>query len=584
MYTISIKELAASRTAWIVCLGVITLMASVLGGLIWVLRTPDGSLPDFRRRFEAIRALEAHWDTEILSLQLGIAPNYDAVTHASRDIKVAIKELREPLEKRPALAPLQAGFVTYAERIERKDMLAEQVKASYAMLRNAVSVLPSTISDAFGQPDVLQPAAGTVKRMSDLITEVITGMVSFTTSPTPLLRDTVQTRVGVARAGAARMSPELRQSVERFLVQVEVAIKERQRGNDLMLALTSVPTDTAAAALDGDLQRLEAAVADRTAAYWYMTAALGALLFLAFIGFVAILRYRFSKLAKDNRMLQEVNEVVEEKLLQSAKLSALGQMVAGITHEINTPLAYVKAVFELIKERVLAEPDFNLAPTSADEDDDSLRERREEMRMLLDDGIHGLDEMATLVRTMKNFSRMDKGHIESFSVEEGIESALLIARPQLKYVADVRTEFDAVPNIIGSPSQLRQVLLNLIVNAADAMAEMGRRGVLTLRTRITSSDMVQIDVCDNGPGMSEEQLGKIFDPFYTTKPVGKGSGMGLSICYRIIENHGGTITVNSKPGKGAIFTITLPRQDEKHAAPELQAGLNDDSRGPAQVA
>ena len=182
--------------------------------------------------------------------------------------------------------------------------------------------------------------------------------------------------------------------------------------------------------------------------------------------------------------------------------------------------------------------------------------------MLVDDGLHGIEEITTLVRTMKNFSRLDKGQIESFSVEEGLESALLIARSQLKYVAEAKREFDTVPQIMCSPSQIRQVFLNLIVNAVDAMATMDRRGVLTLRTRITSSDTVQIDISDNGPGISDDVIGKIFDPFFTTKPVGQGTGMGLSICYRIIENHGGTITVNSKPGKGTVFTITLPRQGE----------------------
>jgi signal transduction histidine kinase len=249
--------------------------------------------------------------------------------------------------------------------------------------------------------------------------------------------------------------------------------------------------------------------------------------------------------------------------MQSAKLSALGQMVAGITHEINTPLAYVKAVFELIKERMLVAPEKIVKDVANEDDEEAAREAREELEILLDDGLHGIEEITTLVRTMKNFSRLDKGHIESFSVEEGLESALLIARSELKYVAEVKREFDSVPQIMGSPSQIRQVLLNLVVNAVDAMTAMDRRGILTLRTRITSSDTVQIDVCDNGPGIPEDVIGKIFDPFFTTKPVGQGTGMGLSICYRIVENHGGTITVSSKPGKGTVFTITLPRQGEK---------------------
>jgi signal transduction histidine kinase len=575
-----IKDFVASKGAWVTCLGLIALLSICLAGLVWVLRTPDEALPTFRKQFDSMRAIEAHWDKEILSLQLGIAPNYDSVTLAAQDLKIGLARLQASLGREKTFAPLQPNFQAYVDAVAHKDWLAEQVKASYAMLRNAVSVLPDAISDTFGQPDVLNPVGSTHQSISQLITEVVTGMASFTTSPTSLSRNVVQNRIDAARAAVLPLTPQLRASVERFLVQSEVAIRERQRGNELMLALTAVPTNAVAGKVQAELQSFDATRAARYMAFWYLTASLCGLLVMTFVTFVFVLRFRFAKLTRDNHMLHQVNVDVEEKLLQSAKLSALGQMVAGITHEINTPLAYVKAVFELIKERILAEHGLE-AP---DRDDELVQERREEMHILLEDGLHGLEEMTTLVRTMKNFSRMDRGQLESFSIEEGIESALLIARQQLKYVADVKREFDSVPEIVGSSSQLRQVLLNLIVNAADAMSETGRRGVLTLRTRSTSSDTVEIDVCDNGPGISEEQLGKIFDPFYTTKAVGKGSGMGLSICYRIVENHGGTITVNSKLGKGSIFTVTLPRQGEHHMAVEDRPFPSEDVRAPAQVA
>ncbi|MGO6747782.1 ATP-binding protein [Rhizobium ruizarguesonis] len=579
----SIKDFAGSTGVWIACLGLITLLLVSLAGLVWVLRTPDDVLPTFRKQLETIRNTEAHWDAEILSLQLGIASNDDAVSTAARDLKLGLKKLQISLGANGSLAPLEPDLKNYVDLVAHKDWLSEQVKASYAMLRNAVTVLPTAVADSLGQAEVLQPVAGTNERMSDVITEVVTGMASYTTSPTAPLRDTVQTRIETTRAAARSLTPALQESVERLLAQTTVALRERQRGNDLMLALTAVPTTAAAAKMQADIQSLDELRRTQRNVLWYLAASLSGLLVLAFVTFVVALRFRFAKLDMENRLLQQANTDVEEKLVQSAKLSALGQMVAGITHEINTPLAYVKAVFELIKERVLLEPEY-VGGILSDHDMDIAREKREEMQILLDDGLHGLSEMSTLVRTMKNFSRMDKGHIESFSVEEGIESALLLARPQLKYVCDIKREFDSVPEIMGSPSQLRQVLLNLIVNASDAMAEMGRPGILTLRTRITSSDTVEIDVCDNGPGIPEEHLSKIFDPFYTTKPVGKGTGMGLSICYRIIENHGGTITVNSRPGKGAVFTITLPRQDEKHLIPHNRLDLYEGDHDTAQVA
>jgi signal transduction histidine kinase len=559
----SAKSFGASQHAWIVFIAVIAILSLGLGGLIWLTQASDNSLSDFRRQFAGLRDLESQWDREILSLQLGISPNYDAVTNTARDLKLGLANLEAQSSSDEGLTSTQPLVKSYRESVEQKAWLSEQVKASYAMLRNSVAVLPNAISDAYEHPEALKTIAGGNKRVSDLLTETITGMVSFTISPTALLRDSVEERINHTRAAAQSVSPELSDAINRFLVQIEVVIKERQRGNELMLAITAVPIEVAANRVQTELQSLEETKAGTERMLWDLTVTLAALLVLTFVAFVFVLSRRFVQLGRDNRMLQEVNENVEEQLMQSAKLSALGQMVAGITHEINTPLAYVKAVFELIKERMLVAPEKIVKDVANEDDEEAAREAREELEILLDDGLHGIEEITTLVRTMKNFSRLDKGHIESFSVEEGLESALLIARSELKYVAEVKREFDSVPQIMGSPSQIRQVLLNLVVNAVDAMTAMDRRGILTLRTRITSSDTVQIDVCDNGPGIPEDVIGKIFDPFFTTKPVGQGTGMGLSICYRIVENHGGTITVSSKPGKGTVFTITLPRQGEK---------------------
>lgn len=560
----AIREFFGSKLSWAAGTGLIVVLAACLAWLIWQIQATDASIPNFRDRFESARVTEARWDNEVLSIQLGIAPNYDSVTEAARNMKVRIAELAQEAQRHASLVSLSPSVDEYRRAIEHKAWLSEQVKASYAMLRNAVSVLPNAISDSYEAPEVLRVLSNSNKRTADLITEAITSMVSFTISPTPLLHNAIQEKNAALRAAMKTMPPVLSRTIERFLVQIEVVIAERQRGNELMLQITSVPTDAAAERIQTELISLERTSGDRLQRLWGISLFLAALLVITFISFVFSLRRRFMKLNNDNRMLVQANQDVEEQLVQHAKLSALGQMVAGITHEINTPLAYVKAVFELIKERLLPEPENEMhGDVEEDLSEEARREMRDELETLLNDGLHGLEEMATLVRTMKNFSRLDKGHIEDFSVEEGIESAILIARPQLKYVADVTREFDGVPKIVGSPSQLRQVILNLIVNAVDAMAALDRRGMLTIRTRLTSLDTVQIDVCDNGPGIPEDVLGRIFDPFFTTKPVGEGTGMGLSICYRIIENHGGTITVTSKVGRGTVFTITLPRQDEK---------------------
>ncbi|OCP23594.1 MULTISPECIES: DAHL domain-containing protein [unclassified Ensifer] len=557
MNKLSVNFIASNR-AWAFYAGFFVILSVTLAALFWSIQSSKDTLTDFRQQFERMRDLETKWDNEILSLQLGIASNYDRVTSSARDLKLGVRDLEKSVSLHDDLASLLAGVQAYRQAIEQKDWLSEQVKASYAMLRNSISVLPNAVSDAYRHPAISQPIAELNRRPSDLITEAITSMLSFATAPTASLRDTVLERLSATRAATKSLPPGLSDAIERFLVQSEVVIKERQRGNAVMLDITAIPS----AALSNDIQaRLQSLELRNTEAQ--RRALLGGLSALVLAAIVIVIWRRFAKLNKDNRMLHQANETVEQQLMQSAKLSSLGQMVAGITHEINTPLAYVKAVFEVIKERVVSEPEM-IASDGMDEDDaDVAREWREELETLLDDGLHGLEEMAALVRTMKNFSRLDKGEVERFNVEQEIENALLIAQPQLKQFADTKREYDSVPHIIGSPSQLRQVLLNLIINSAQAMATMDRRGLLIVRTRLTSSDTVQIEFCDNGPGISEEHLAKVFDPFFTTKAIGEGTGMGLSISYRIVENHGGTIAVNSRLGKGTVFTVTLPRQDEK---------------------
>jgi len=552
----TIQRFASSRRGWMWCVALVVLLSGLLSCLVWYAQRPSQTLPAFQQSFDELRSLEARWNSGILALQLGITPNYDNVTLTARDLEQGLTALTARTASNPELSGLLDKLRQYQSSIGQKNILFQQVKASHAMLRNAVSVLPGVIAECYELPGVSIEATGN-KRVSDLITESVNSVMSFLTAPTPLLQGQVNDRLSRIRDAAQTSDTGLATALKRLLAQIDVVVRERIKGNNLSLQLSAVATDADAKVILEQIRELSVGAEATKRALWLGVILLSAVLFILFLALVYSLSRRFLKLKKDNAMLQQANENVEEQLMQSAKLSALGQMVAGITHEINTPLAYVRAVFELIRERLTSEAAHERA---ADE------EAHEEVVMLLSDGLHGLDEIATLVRTMKNFSRLDRGAIEPFSVEEGLESALLLAKPKLKYVADIKRDFDSIPPVMGSPTQLRQVFLNLIVNAADAIASTNRRGTLTLRTLITSSDMVQIDICDDGPGIPEENLSKIFDPFFTTKSVGQGTGMGLSICYRIIENHGGTIAVNSRVGKGSVITLILPRMDASFAS------------------
>jgi two-component system, NtrC family, sensor kinase len=266
----------------------------------------------------------------------------------------------------------------------------------------------------------------------------------------------------------------------------------------------------------------------------------------------------------------------EAQLIQSEKMSSLGQMVAGVAHEINTPLAYVKNSLGQVSEQLpgignaLDHCDKLLEFLKAGNDPEGLsREFQqttkhigalkqqhviEELSTLVKDGLFGTGQVSEIVGNLKNFSRMDRSKVSHANLNESLNSTLLLAKHLLKSVT-VNKDFGNIPDIICASSQVNQVFLNLVTNAVQAMP--GERGTLTLTTR-AEGDGVAVDVEDNGAGIPQEVMSRIFDPFFTTKEVGKGTGLGLSISYKIVQQHGGKISVKSRPGAGTKFTVWLP--------------------------
>ncbi len=266
----------------------------------------------------------------------------------------------------------------------------------------------------------------------------------------------------------------------------------------------------------------------------------------------------------------------EAQLIQSEKMSSLGQMVAGVAHEINTPLAYVKNSLGQVSEQLpvigdtLDHCDKLLEFLRAGDDAEGLsREFQqtsallgtlkqqhviEELDKLVRDGLFGTGQVSEIVGNLKNFSRLDRSKVAHTNLNESLNNTLLLAKHQLKSVNVVKN-FGDIPEITCAPSQINQVFLNLVTNAIQAMP--GERGTLTLTSR-PDGEGVAVDVEDDGSGIPAEVMSKIFDPFFTTKEVGKGTGLGLSISYKIIQQHGGRISVDSKPNVGTKFTVWLP--------------------------
>jgi len=268
----------------------------------------------------------------------------------------------------------------------------------------------------------------------------------------------------------------------------------------------------------------------------------------------------------------------EAMLVQSEKMSSLGQMVAGVAHEINTPLAYVKASLEAVQAQLpmigsLATDTSQLLKLlqSGDADENAVNaqfarvsavaadlheaEAVPTLGRLVDDGLYGIGQISDIVVNLKDFSRLDRNMVSRVDLHECLESTLKIARNVVKTKSVVK-RFGTIPLVSCSPSQLNQVFLNLITNAAQATPENG--GTIVITTRMVGDREVAVDVDDNGHGIPADVLPRIFDPFFTTKDVGKGTGLGLSIAFKIVQQHGGRIVVDSKTGQGTRFSVILP--------------------------
>lgn len=262
-------------------------------------------------------------------------------------------------------------------------------------------------------------------------------------------------------------------------------------------------------------------------------------------------------------------EEAQNHLLQSEKMASIGQLAAGVAHEINNPVGFVNSNLGTLRRYAndlltLLEAYERVEGALADDvlqDINRLKQEidaaylREDIGNLLAESLDGLQRVKRIVQDLKDFSHVDESERQWANLEIGLESTLNVVWNELKYKAKVVKEYGNITQIECFPSQLNQVFLNLLINAAHALKD---QGVITLRTG-QDEEHVWVEVEDTGKGIKPEHLGRIFEPFFTTKPVGQGTGLGLSLSYGIVQKHGGRIEVKSELGKGSIFTIVLPR-------------------------
>ncbi|MBT3255741.1 MAG: HAMP domain-containing protein [Deltaproteobacteria bacterium] len=286
----------------------------------------------------------------------------------------------------------------------------------------------------------------------------------------------------------------------------------------------------------------------------------------------------------------------QSQLLQSEKMASIGQLAAGVAHEINNPVGFVKSnlstlneyikdIMELLVQYQVLEKEINNEKETDEnrivknilekivniKEDIDLDFIIDDFKNVIEESLDGTERVENIVCDLKNFAHLDKAELQEFDINQGIESTLNIVRNEIKYKAEVIKDLGDIPRVKCYPQRINQVLMNLLVNAAHAIED---RGEIRIATRINGED-VEIKISDTGCGIPAENLSRIFDPFFTTKEVGKGTGLGLNMVYHIIEKHKGKIDVQSEVGKGTRFTIHLKinpdiKLNEKQTGDQLQ--------------
>ncbi len=303
----------------------------------------------------------------------------------------------------------------------------------------------------------------------------------------------------------------------------------------------------------------------------------------------AEVRMAHAELEKSLKDLQ----VMQSQVIQNEKMASVGTLAAGIAHEINTPVGFVAGNFDALQSHVnkivtLFNEYLSLTTMvkSGTAKDRLAQEKKiarlyeegkldfvlSDIQPLFDESKEGLQRVTDIVQNLRDFSRIDQSEdCEKYNLNKGIKSTLIVAANKIKYDADIETDFSELPEIVCYSNQINQVLLNILVNAAQAIQSQNRedRGTITIKTYATESDAI-CEITDDGPGIPSEILSDIFNPFFTTKPVGEGTGLGLSVSYDIIvTKHKGIFLVDSTVGKGTTFTIKLPIVLDKDSEKEV---------------
>ena len=535
-----------------------------------------------------LKDIDVRWDADVLSARVEISADTVPAPDRSADAAKALQKLGAAARSVHSAA-LAAVLPELEKAVTQKSGLMQKFRAAN---HDAKAALQTVLKNA----PAINAQIGGLRKRSLMLEQALRTLMTVAPQYYLLAEDAQKSLLEVAASQLqyAQVPDNLHDMAQQLDAAVQTLLKAKSDERELSAQLAVI---TAGPRLDSTMfafdREVETTLDEKERYRAYLVAYAGALLILiAWLGFKLKTAYEGleQRVQERTRELSEALKHLKEsetQLIQSEKMAALGQMVAGVAHEINTPLAYVKNSLGAVAGKL---PDINtvivnceklltLLQAGANADPNQLAQQfatvsaqiaqlqqqrvLAELGGLVNDGLYGTGQMAEIVGNLKDFSRLDRSKVTSFNLNDGLNSTLLLAKHLLKSVT-VNKQFGDIPAVTCSPSQINQVFLNLVTNAVQAM-ESGK-GTIALTTR-RDGDGIAVEIADNGKGIPPDVLPKIFDPFFTTKEAGKGTGLGLSISYKIVQQHGGRINVTSQPGAGTKFTVWLPLQPPVEAAP-----------------
>ncbi len=561
--------------------------AALIGALVFLYQHTQAlnlqERNDVLSMLRELRDIDARWDLDVLRARSDLREDTWPPVNRAAAAKRTLAALRAALAGVDSPS-LDAGLNELAGSVSEKADLIEKYRSASTSVKKALAAVLSGADAAAEKPDARRA------EYERTAAQLAAAASRYYWLADDASRHAIETAAARVESFAAQNAAS-RETAGQVAAAAKDLLSARPVEQGLFAKvsyLTSGPRlDTLTASFN---RETEAILQDKERFRVYLIAYAAALLLgVAYLG----ARLKAANESLERRVVERTRELAaalqhlkesEAQLIQSEKMSSLGQMVAGVAQEINTPLAYVKNSLGTVSDRLPAittaieESDKLLAllasgRASSDELNRQFAQASshlaqlkqqhvlKELTGLVGDGLYGTGQVAEIVGNLKDFSRLDRSKVTSFNLNDGLASALGIARHELKSIT-VNRNFGDIPVITCAPSQINQVFLNLITNAAQAIGTAG--GEITITTRPAEKG-VAVEIADTGCGIPPEIISKIFDPFFTTKEVGKGTGLGLSVSYKIVQQHGGRIEVESKPG-ATRFTVWLPVE----SAPEAE--------------